>query len=181
MPTTRPPTVTQRVVCGFLGAVLALSCCGLPNAEKQPTGLFVWTACGAIFGAASAGTMTRGWRDGQSRKKLRGPWLLVEEDAQVLSGGEPRRLVLKYPSYEEWIGGTRDVKGACWTDAMTDPLAISFTPKTDRGAGVPRPGIYRLEGKVLTICLACPGLPRPTEFRSIPDIQQLRVYQRASK
>jgi uncharacterized protein (TIGR03067 family) len=125
--------------------------------------------------------MTRGWRDSQSRKKLRGPWLLVEEDAQVLSGGEPRRLVLKYPSYEEWIGDKRDVKGACWTDAMTDPLAISFTPKTDGGAGVPRPGIYRLERKVLTICLACPGQPRPMEFRSIPDIQQLRVYQRASK
>ena len=93
----RPATVAQRVVWGTIFAVFALALCGLPNAEKQPLGLVIWTAGGAILGATSAGAMTRAWRRGQARKKLRGTWRLVEEDEQDLLGGEeePRRLILK--------------------------------------------------------------------------------------
>src|SRR5262249_13628473 len=130
--TPRPPTVAQRVVWGTIFAAFALALCGLPNAEKQPLGLVVWTAGGAILGATSAGVMTRAWRNAQARGKLRGTWCLLEEDGQNILDGEegPRRLILSGPAYEERVGDRREVRGACWTDPQAEPAAISFTPKT---------------------------------------------------
>ena len=175
----RPPTVAQRVVCGTICAFVALALCGLPNAEKQPLGLIVWTVGGAILGATSAGGMTKAWRNGQARSKLRGTWRLVEKDGRDLHNGE--RLILNVPVYEDRVGDQCNVRGACWIDAMTEPLAISFTPKTGPDAGKPRQGIYRVEGKVLTICVAYPGHSRPTVFVAQSDVHQVRVYRRGGK
>ncbi len=178
-----PPTVAQRVVWGGIFAALAFCCCGLPSAETQPLGMVIWTVGGAILGATSAGGLTRTWRIGQARKKLRGNWRLVEVDGQDIADGndEPRRLILKDLAYEERVGDQHDVRGACWTDPLTEPPAISFIPKTGPDAGMPRQGIYRQESNSLTVCLAYPGRPRPTEFLGLPNVQQLRVYQRDSK
>jgi uncharacterized protein (TIGR03067 family) len=175
--------VAQRVVWGLIFAAFALALCGLPNAENQPLGLIVWTAGGAILGAASAGAMTRARRNGQARKKLRGTWLLVEEDGAAILDGEggTRRLILSGLAYEERVGDQRGVRGVCWTDALAEPPAISFTAKAGPGAGEPRPGIYRLEGQSLTVCLAYPGHPRPAAFVAQPGVQQVRVYRRGGK
>jgi uncharacterized protein (TIGR03067 family) len=184
----RPPvTVAQRVVWGTIFAMIALGCCGLPDAEKQPLGMIVWTAGGAMLGATSAGAMTRAWRSGKARRKLRGTWCLIEEDGQDMRSGEaePRRLILndgfRGPYYEERVGNQRHVCGASWTDPLTEPPAISLTPKTGPDAGKPSQGIYRLEDKTLTVCLAQAGQPRPTEFLALPDVQQVRVYRRGGK
>src|SRR5262249_24401086 len=123
----RPPTVAQRVVWGTIFAAFALTCCGLPKAEKQPLGLIVWTAAGAILGATSAGAMTRRWRNAQARRKLRGTWCRVEADGQILLDREEevRRLILNPPGYEDRVGDRREVRGACWTDSQAEPPAIS--------------------------------------------------------
>jgi uncharacterized protein (TIGR03067 family) len=178
-----PPTVAQRVVWGTIFAALGLTCCGLPNAEKQPLGLVIWAVGGAVLGAMSAGTMTRAWKRGQAGKKLRGTWRLVEEDGQDIGDGdgEPRRLILNGPTYEERVGDRRDVRGSCWTDPLVEPPAISLTPKEGSDAGQPRQGIYRLEGKNLIVCLAYPGHPRPKAFGAQQGVQQLRVYRRGGK
>jgi uncharacterized protein (TIGR03067 family) len=177
------PTLSQRIVWGMIFAFCAIACCGLPNAEKQPLGLIVWTAAGAVFGALSAGAMTRLWRKNQALGKLRGTWRLVEEDGRnmVDASEMPRRLILKAPFYEERVGDDRRVRGSCWTDPMTNPAAISFTPATGADAGKPRPGIYQIKGECLTICLAHPDQPRPKAFLAEPDIQQMRVYRRGGK
>lgn len=181
--TARPATLAQRAVWGILFAFVALALCGLPNVEKQPLGLIVWTVGGAILGATSAGTMTRAWRNGLARRNLRGTWRLVEEDGQNIQNDEehPRRLILSDTGYEERVGSERDVRGACWTDPQSEAPVISLTPKTGPEAGKPRQGIYRLEGKLLTVCLAYPGLPRPTAFVAQANVQQLRVYRRGGK
>jgi uncharacterized protein (TIGR03067 family) len=175
-----PPTVAQRALWSVIFATFAFTLCGLPSAEKQPLGLIVWTAGGAILGAASGGAMTRAWRSGQARKKLRGTWRLVEVDGQDILA-EPRWLILSYAAYEERVGDQREMRGASWTDPLTEPPSISFTPKTGPDAGKPCQGIYRLDGKILTICLAKPGHARPTTFRAQPDVQQVRVYRRGGK
>jgi uncharacterized protein (TIGR03067 family) len=175
--------VAQRVVWGTIFAALGLACCGLPNVQDQPLGLIVWTAGGAILGATSAGGMTRMWRNAWARQKLSGTWRLDEEDGQTVGndGQEPRWLILNGPTYEERIGKRRDVRGACWTDPQAEPPAISFTPNSGPDAGKPRPGIYRLKGSVLTVCLAHPGHLRPTAFLAQPDVQQMRVFRRRGK
>jgi len=179
----RPVTVTQRILWGALFAFIALGLCGLPNSGRQPWGLVIWTAAGAILGAASAGTLTRSRKTSQALNKLRGAWCLVEVDGQSVPDGkaELRRLVLKGLFFEERVGRQLEVRGACWTDPLTEPPAISFTPKIGPDTSKPRQGIYRVEGKQLTVCLAYPGRPRPTAFLSQPDVQQLRVYRRGGK
>jgi uncharacterized protein (TIGR03067 family) len=151
--------------------------------EKQPLGLLFWPAAGALFGATSAGTMVNIQRIGQARKKLQGTWSLIEEDGQAIgdSGTESWQLILKIPAYEEHVGGQSDMRGTCWTDFLADPPAISFTPKTGPEVGKPRQGIYRVENKVLTLCLAFPGHPRPTTFLPQIEIQQVRVYQKKKR
>jgi len=127
----------------------------------------------------SAGWMTRQWRAGLARRKLRSTWRLLEHDGQVILDEEkPRRLILKVPFYEERVGDQREVRGACWADPLSEPPWISFTPKEGSATGEPRQGIYRLEDKILTVCLAYPGHLRPTAFVALPDIQQVRVYRR---
>jgi uncharacterized protein (TIGR03067 family) len=83
--------------------------------------------------------------------------------------------------YEERVGDRREVHGICWADPLAEPPAISFTPRRGLETGKPRPGIYRLEGNVLTVCLAYPGHPRPTAFVAQPEVQQVRVYRRGGK
>jgi uncharacterized protein (TIGR03067 family) len=179
----RPPTVVQRVVWGLIFAVFALFLCGLPNVEKQPLGLIVWTVGGALLGATSAGALTRTWRTAQAHRNLRGSWRLVEEDGRAIPEGEkdPRRLILNGAVYEERVGDRREARGTCWIDPLADPPTISFTAKTGPDAGKPRAGVYRLDGKVLTVGLAYPGHPRPTAFVARPEVQQVRVYRRGSK
>ncbi len=175
-------TVRQRIVWGLLGAFLALALCGLPNAEDQPLGLIVWTAGGALLGAMGAGTMTRAFRSNQARRKLRGTWQLVEVDGRCIPDGTPgARLILNYGFYEERIGDKRDGQGACWCDPLAEPPAISLTPKTGADAGKPRPGIYRLDGNTLTVCVAQAGQRRPSAFVAEPDVQQVRCYRRGGK
>jgi uncharacterized protein (TIGR03067 family) len=179
----RPVTVGQRVVWATIFAFFALTLCGLPNVEKQPLGLIVWTVAGAILGARSAGAMTRGWKNGRARDKLRGTWRLVAEDGQDLTAGEQdsHTLILSGPSYKERAGDQAEVRGFCWIDSLAEPPAISLTSKAGPDACTPRPGIYRLEDDDLTISLARPGHPRPIAFVVQPDVQQLRVYRKGGK
>jgi uncharacterized protein (TIGR03067 family) len=178
-----PPTVRQRIVWGTIFAFMALGLCGLPQAEKQPLGLIIWTVGGAVFGAANAGSMSQAFRRSDLLKKLKGTWRLVEVDGQSIpeDAAEVRRLILTPTAYGEKTGDLEDVDGSCWIDPLAEPPALTFTPKTGPDAGKPRPGIYRLEGKTLTICLACPGQPRPTSFIPQPDSQQVLVYRREGK
>jgi uncharacterized protein (TIGR03067 family) len=182
-PSAPTATVGQRVLWGLIFAAIGFSFCGLANMEKQPLGLLFWPAAGALFGATSAGTMVNIQRIGQARKKLQGTWSLIEEDGQAIgdSGTESWQLILKIPAYEEHVGGQSDMRGTCWTDFLADPPAISFTPKTGPEVGKPRQGIYRVENKVLTLCLAFPGHPRPTTFLPQIEIQQVRVYQKKKR
>jgi uncharacterized protein (TIGR03067 family) len=177
------PTVTQRVVWGTVFASLALALCGLPNVEKQPLGLVVWTVGGAILGATSAGGLSRAHRRSQQLKKLQGKWRLIEVDGRSIPDGteEVRRLILSAATYTEQTGGRGDVRGACWTELLAEPPLLTLTPKTGPDSGKSRPGICRLEGKSLTLCLAYPGHVRPTAFVAQPEVQQVLVYRREGK
>jgi uncharacterized protein (TIGR03067 family) len=174
------PTVAQRIGCGAIFALFALVLCGLPKVEEQPLGLIVWTLGGAILGMMSAGTITRTVRSNQAQRRLRGTWRLVEVDGQEVpdSAGPARQLILKYPYYEERVGGARDVRGMCWLDSLAEPAAISLTSKMGPDAGQPRQGIYRVDGDALLVCLAYPGVARPTAFVAQPGVQEVRRYRR---
>jgi uncharacterized protein (TIGR03067 family) len=177
------PTIGQKIFWSAIFATFGLFVCGLPNVEKQPLAPIIWPVCGAMIGFTSAGFLTRTWRSGQARRKLRGAWRLIEESGQVIGDGEPsnRQLILNSASYEERCRDAREVRGLWWADGLAEPPAISFTPKAGPDAGTPRPGIYRIEGGKLTICLGQPGHSRPTAFDDLATAQVVRVYRREGK
>jgi uncharacterized protein (TIGR03067 family) len=51
-------------------------------------------------------------------------------------------------------------------DPSRDPKAIDVIPDGGKDRGERVPGIYKLEDDRLTICMAAPGRPRPTEFKA---------------
>jgi uncharacterized protein (TIGR03067 family) len=51
-------------------------------------------------------------------------------------------------------------------DPTAEPKTIDVIPDGGQHRGEHIPGIYTLEGDVLTICMAKPGQPRPKEFKA---------------
>jgi uncharacterized protein (TIGR03067 family) len=61
--------------------------------------------------------------------------------------------------------GQRFAETGIEVDPTREPKAIDVIPDDGRNRGERVLGIYRLEGDRLTIVMAAPGQPRPTEFR----------------
>jgi uncharacterized protein (TIGR03067 family) len=182
-PTSRPASPAERAGCAVVLAALAVLIGGLSNDWQRPWDLIVWAAGGARFGATAGGVLLRGWKAQRAREKLLGTWRLKEEDGQAVYADEEATplLTLLGRRFEERAGDESVARGVCWIDPTTQPGSITFAAKTGPDRGKPCQGIYRLEGKVLTVCVALPGLPRPAEFAALPGVQRLRVYRRGRR
>jgi uncharacterized protein (TIGR03067 family) len=175
-----PPTpVAARLGCAALLGAAALAVALANGADRRPIDLLVWGAGGALLGGTLAGPFLRNWQRGRARDKLKGTWRLVEEDGLPLDGSaEPVFLVLSGLKFETRDGKKLVARGLCWVEPQPKPASITLTARTGPDLGKPRQGVYRLQGRVLTLCLAVPGAPRPTEFVAVPGVQQLYVYHR---
>jgi uncharacterized protein (TIGR03067 family) len=99
--------------------------------------------------------------------------LLLTADLAALGGGD--KLTIKG---DQWIltpGATASIK----IDGSKDPKWIDLT--FPRGTGTASPGIYKLEGDMLTICRVLAGKERPKEFKSAEVGSNLVVYKRVTK
>ncbi len=180
---SRPASPAERIGCAVLFAAVAVLVIGLGNDFQRPWDLIVWAVAGALFGATGGTFLLRGFKTQRAREKLFGTWRLQEEDGQSVLADEESvpLLVLRARAFEERAGDQPVARGMCWIDPTTEPPSITFTAKTGPDKGKPCQGIYRLEGKVLTVCLAQPGAPRPTEFVALPGVQRVRVYRRGRR
>jgi uncharacterized protein (TIGR03067 family) len=65
-------------------------------------------------------------------------------------------------------------------DASPSPQCIDYFNLAGAHKGKSQQGIYKLEGDVLTVCIAAPGAPRPGKFESVAgDGRTLTVWKRA--
>jgi len=64
-------------------------------------------------------------------------------------------------------------------DPSASPRSIDYLNLAGANKGKRQQGIYRLEGEVLTVCVAAPGDARPLEFVSVPgDGRTLTAWKR---
>jgi len=128
-------------------------------------------------------------RDDESKKdldKLQGEWVIVS--------GERNGMAIPQENLE---GIKRTVKGDDFTvakdgevlsrgkyklDASKKPKTIDAMTKNEDGEEVTMQGIYEFEGDTYKVCLAQPGKPRPTEFKTSENSgSTLTVSKKAGK
>jgi uncharacterized protein (TIGR03067 family) len=102
-------------------------------------------------------------------ERLQGTWraVLVEEDGRARPAGEVQaeRVIVYGDRYSLRLRGHTFRGVVTRIEPGQAPRAIDFLCTEGPGAAGKRfLGIYLLEGDELTVCLAPPGRPRPTEF-----------------
>jgi uncharacterized protein (TIGR03067 family) len=122
----------------------------------------------------------------QDKKKLQGTWTVAAHTAngkalpaKALAGW---RLTVAGDKMTTRDGSELLDEATCRLDASVKPRAVDLrlTAGPDKGKLVL--GIYKLEGDTLTVCVAEPDRPRPTEFASRAGSgHMLFVFKRVKK
>jgi uncharacterized protein (TIGR03067 family) len=105
------------------------------------------------------------------RQKLQGTWKFVSGESKGKSAPEDAikdlRWVIKGDKIISRGGGTGPLELTFKLDPTQKPRAIDLTnPRRQETVQ----GIYRLDGKTLTLCLGVPGEKRPAEFKTREDL-----------
>jgi uncharacterized protein (TIGR03067 family) len=106
-------------------------------------------------------------------KKMQGDWMIVSMVAAGVKVADDEAQALfrtidgdKYTvsRYSKPVS-----RGTFKLDATKTPRTIDLTPSAPGDSAKSVLGIYEFEGNRLRLCLAAPGKPRPTDFKSRID------------
>lgn len=118
--------------------------------------------------------------DKKDAPKLDGTWTatLWQRGPGVVGADKvDTELVIKGNAFEYPKGINRVApKGTFKADAAQG--TIDFTPDAGPAKGKTLPGIYKIEGNVLTICFTAAGGERPKAFKSTDRMTVLATYER---
>ena len=120
----------------------------------------------------------------RDRDAVRGNWRLIEVhiDGQRLADEEARRFGVNNAGDGRWVllhDGAEFSRGGSTIDPEAMPKTIDFTAADASGETQDYLGIYELGDPIRRICFARPGRPRPVDFSSTADNEQLLVvFQR---
>ncbi|MFO0893113.1 MAG: TIGR03067 domain-containing protein [Isosphaeraceae bacterium] len=121
---------------------------------------------------------------GEELTRQQGTWLAVSSRRDGADApGEIVRSITRNVEKDHVIW-KRDGKNFAGTSLVLDPTqklpALDAIPDGGPARGKRVLGIYKLEGDRLTICMADPDRPRPTEFKAEKGSRQtLMVFTRA--
>jgi uncharacterized protein (TIGR03067 family) len=128
-------------------------------------------AAGLLVAAAAAQDETTKKDLGQ----IQGTWRLVsrERDGKADPAEAIKGVLVTHEgdkfSFTGSASGSGAMKGTFKLDATKKPKAVDRMPADGPQKGKTLPGIYRLEGDTLTICVSVEGKDRPTEFATKPN------------
>ena len=127
-------------------------------------------------------------RDDLARElgRLAGTWAQVshEENGVKNPTGIARKVTLTFNGsrYTAKGDGRGDDAGAVELDLSKDPKTIDLAATSGPGKGQRLVGIYKLEGDVLTLCIASePGGERPTKFAAPRGAKQFLLTLKRRK
>lgn len=166
---------------------------GSPAARGRPR----WQTCAAawaIAGLTVAGSSGTRAADpatavadaptvAKDREAVRGDWRVIElhVDGQRASDEDARRFVVSNAGDGTWVllhDGGQMARGTSTIEPNATPKRIDFTSTDASGETVDYQGVYELGDPVRRICFARPGRPRPVDFTSTVDNEQLLIVFR---
>ncbi len=104
---------------------------------------------------------------------------IPEKDREIL---KKMRLIVKNGAYTVFFDDEKLSTGTFRLDASQQPHTIDATRSDSEARGKVERGIYRFKGEVFEVVFAAAGQPRPTEFRTRANTQEMFiVYKRVSK
>lgn len=119
----------------------------------------------------------------KDREAVRGDWRVIElhVDGQRASDEDARRFVVTNAGDGTWVllhDGGPMARGTSTIEPGATPKRIDFTSTDANGEAVDYQGVYELGEPVRRICFARPGRPRPVDFTSTVDNEQLLIVFR---
>ena len=123
--------------------------------------------------------------DKDDLKKFEGNWTIAswrqygrDIDQEQL---DTAKWEVKGDKYTFEMGGNQE-EGKLKVDGSKKPatLDLDITSGNDKGKG--QPGIYKIDGDTITVCMAAPGgKDRPKDFTSTEDDMQILVTMKRKK
>jgi uncharacterized protein (TIGR03067 family) len=120
----------------------------------------------------------------RDRDAVRGNWRVIElhVDGRPMADEEARRFTVTNAGDGTWVlqhDGGDFARGESTIDPESVPKSIDFTSTGPDGEVQHYLGIYELGEPTRKLCFARPGRPRPLDFTSTADNEQLLiVFQR---
>jgi uncharacterized protein (TIGR03067 family) len=111
--------------------------------------------------------------DKEDMKKFEGDWTFTAWESAGQSLPPEARDIAKWSvkgdKYSFEMGEEKE-EGTIKLDPAKKPATIDFTITSGRDKGKDQPGIYKVDGDTITICLARPGAKeRPSDFKSTEE------------
>jgi RNA polymerase sigma-70 factor (ECF subfamily) len=160
----------------FLSKLKTVAAVALAVAVAAGTALCVRQALADKPPAAGKGA------DQKDEEKILGTWALVSAEAggKKVPEEKVKEARLVFAAGGKWTGKfpKGDQEGTYKLDPARKPKEITFTGQE----GKTQPGVYKLDGDTLTICINEEGNERPTEFASKEGTKlTLIVFKRENK
>ncbi len=124
------------------------------------TKLLVLMAVGALLGADAKDDAKN------EQKQLQGKWIMT---SAVIDGNKLQikgSVVFEGDKYSYNSGDDEKGSGTFKLDTSKKPRHLDSIPSDGPAQGATVEQIYEIDGDKLKICMALPGTPRPTAFKS---------------
>lgn len=107
--------------------------------------------------------------DKKAADPIAGVWKAVSYEQDGQKGDEAPDYVLSFKAgkYSQKNNGMEDETGSYKLDTEKKPHEVTLTIESGRDKGKKQPGIFKVDGDKLTLCLAMPGSDkRPEKFEA---------------